>query len=330
MPPCHFPKWLPRKALRASWVISGLILLVASGCDSDTQSPTAKRERAPSRRVVTTSYPFQYLAQRLGGDSIDVTCPATAADNPRTWLPAPADIQSMQAADLIITGGQALPYAEWIGKVSLPESKICNGSRALKLSDFIHIEDYRVVHQHGPEGEHSHPLLIPYLWLDPAMVRKEVALIAQALADTYPELSASIDQSKSELDQQLEELSRQLKEIDMEGQQVLLTTPNLCFLARALGVERDYLMWIESPGSAEETAKRLEEIRSRLGDNSSVLILASGDYATDLLQSSGLAAEHRVVAIDLLDHPPGEGDLLSELKSMIAALQQAAAKPGNE
>ena len=118
---------------------------------------------------MTTAYPIQYLAQRLAGNSISVECPAAETANPRIWEPGTADIGRMQSADLIITGGPALPYAEWLSKVSLPESKILNCSKALKIAEFVHIEDYRVVHQHGPGGEHSHALLIPHAWLDPAL-----------------------------------------------------------------------------------------------------------------------------------------------------------------
>jgi zinc transport system substrate-binding protein len=223
---------------------------------------------------------------------------------------------------LIVTGGPALPYAEWIVKVSLPESRNVNCSNALKLSDYVHIEDYRVVHRHGPGGEHSHPLLIPYSWLDPAMAKKQAVFIAKRLKSTYPNRADAIDANLVELTASLNGLVDEIKELDFSTHKVISTSPNLSFIARAVGVENDYLLWIEPAKDEAEEEERQQEIKSRFAADDSIVILAAGAFAEESIKAALGDSEPKVVPIGLLDLAPKNGDYMSETKKMIANLKQ--------
>ena len=94
----------------------------------------------------------------------------------------------MQHAGLVVANGRGAEVAKWLETVSIPDSRLCNSAtRGLALADYIAIEDLRMVHAHGPEGEHSHPTMVGNTWLDPAIAKKQSAYIAQELMRVFPE-----------------------------------------------------------------------------------------------------------------------------------------------
>jgi len=309
---------------RVQVLVCGLILFNFAGCQPTRESKTKK---GPANQVVVTTYPYQFFAQQLLGPEIEVHYPAAIAENPRIWQPTPTDIETMQDADLIITGGPALPYAEWISKVSLPESRILKCSNALKLSEYVHIEDYRVVHQHGPTGEHSHPLLIPYSWLDPAMAIKQADYIAQQLKKTYPDRVTTIDVNLDRLNESLSELIQQARQIDAGSTKVICTSPNLSFITAALGIENEYLLWIEPATDEAEKNERQNEIRDRFNDDPTIVILAASPFAEETIRQAIPENGPKIVTINLLDHAPKNGNYLDTLKKMISNLNQGLASP---
>ena len=143
------------------------LLCVVPACDWSRDVETAPRfaARELTDRIVTVSYPLQYLTQRIATNDLIIEFPAAESDVPRNWKPTIDEIANIQKADLIITNGPGIDYANWLIKVTLPDSKICATSEALSLQDFIKVKGVDIVHSHGPEGEHSHPFMVAYSWL---------------------------------------------------------------------------------------------------------------------------------------------------------------------
>lgn len=305
-------------------VVVAFVVMGAAGCGGNKQH---SHQPEIADLVVTTSYPYQYLAQRLVGEGVEVVFPAAHVENPRIWAPQPKDIQRCQAADLIVTGGPALPYAEWIGKVSLPESKVADCSAGLRLADFIQIEDTHVVHKHGPEGEHSHPLLISYGWLDAAIVRKQAAWLAKRLQQVYPDRRDAIAERLAVLDRDLSALSFSGLADSTKYDKVIFTTPNLSFLARAMGVENNYLLWVEPEQNAEESKARIEELVSEIGEAKSVLLVISGEFAQKIVDRACPKDVCKIVYVDTVDRPPRDGDFLTRLQLNYSVIQDAFDQP---
>ena len=149
-----------------------------AGCDRPTNnvSPATADE---SNRVVAVSYPLQFLTQRIVGASmhqgkpIEVEFPVPSNADPRKWRPDRDVIQRMQSSDLVVANGIGAQYASWLDTVSIPESRLCNSAtKGLAIREYVQVDDIRLVHSHGPEGEHSHPMMISQSWLDPAIAKK--------------------------------------------------------------------------------------------------------------------------------------------------------------
>ena len=194
-----------------------------------------------SNKVSAVSYPLFYMTQRIAGNAVTVEGVIPAEDG----TPNASQIQTLQDSDLIIANGPGAPFARWINRVSLPETKLCNTTENLDLDDFISVKDYRVVHRHGPEGEHSHPFMVAETWLDPKIAKKQAAHIAAALEETYPAQADLFKEHLQQLERDLDTLSDRLSAIPPGP--IMTATPRLKFLTRATNLKDTHLLWFDLP-----------------------------------------------------------------------------------
>lgn len=239
------------------------VVVALSGCPAQTGvSPDTKA--VDSRRVVAVAYPLQFFTQAIAGETIDVEFPVDSED-PTQWRPSRDQIASMQSADLVVANGTGATYAQWLVTVSLADSKrIDAATKGMSLKDYISVEDVRVVHSHGPEGEHSHATMVSRTWLDPSVAKKQAAYISERLTKRYADQSDSFQLGFTKLKVRLNEIVQradQLKAKTLLGeegarQKVVTVTHELKFLTKATGFEDQHFGW-----SNEST---LEEVRNDL------------------------------------------------------------------
>ena len=132
--------------------------------------------------VYTVNYPLAYFAERIGGDQVEVVFSAPADVDPANWMPDRATIAAYQQADLILLNGAN--YAKWIGKVSLPRSKMVDTSRKFK-NRYLYTSGV-TTHSHGAEGAHAHESLAFTTWLDLSLAKLQAESIYKALACKRP------------------------------------------------------------------------------------------------------------------------------------------------
>ena len=314
------------------------VLLLAfaffTGCQP--QTPATEQSDAPklSHQVTAASYPLAYFAKQLAGDSIEVQMLTPPAESTKPWRPSRAEILSMQKSDIIFVNGSAAPFAPWLPHVTLPESKICaTANDGLKLSDMIAVEDIRIVHSHGPEGEHSHPTMVAHTWLDPTMIKQQLAIMAERLSDTYPNLTQSIMEREVELATQLDDYTEGLNKygsrFDKEST-VFTSTPDLKFLTRQIGINDVHLNW-RTPPDLLDAKSQLEQKLSSLTQRPE-FILFSAEPSSEL-RSAVEDLDLRIIVIETMSGPPSEGDYFTvmqdNLKRMARAFdaKQTDAKP---
>ena len=140
--------------------------------------------------VYVVNYPLQYVAERIGGEQVNVVFPATADEDPAFWKPDVETIAAFQAADLILINGAG--YAKWLKTASLPKSKMIDTSRRFK-ADYIEIQDAGT-HSHGPTGEHSHAGTAFTTWLDFRQAAQQAQAVTEGLSRLLPEHKDTFEQ----------------------------------------------------------------------------------------------------------------------------------------
>jgi zinc transport system substrate-binding protein len=310
---------------RLRFFLAFSVLILAAGCQPAQETP-ALAEAQKTFRVVAASYPLQYLAQRIVGGKVQVDFPVPTDVDPREWSPSIEQVQELQAADLVIVNGAGAAYAKWLVRVSLVPSKICNSVDDLDISDYFMVNDYQIVHTHGPEGEHSHAYMVPYSWLDPVIAKKQASKIAKELKKAYPEFESDFSENLKALQADLDQLAVEFKESKTTGS-VVSTNPNAKYLLRALGFEDQHLLLFDFEKQAQADAlTRIE----RMGDQKISGLIWVEDMSASLdapakakFQEWFADSNVTLTEIDLLDHAPSQGDYLSAMRELLAKFNSA-------
>ena len=318
--------WTPAKL---SLFLALLVLWITSGCqrsDRKQQDNAAFSQPTRSDQVSAVSYPLFFVTGKLlEGTSIQLDLVAPPADAPEPWTPNQQQIETLQASDLIVANGSGAPYAKWMVRVSLPESRVIQTTDNFSIEDFIMVKDHRVVHQHGPEGEHSHPFMVAETWLDPAMLKKQADEIATALTRCYPTLKNQVGKNLEQLNQALDRLTKRLEGVPQGN--VITSTPRLKYLTRAAGLQDTHLLWFDLPEQTTWQATGEKAFLDRVQGSGSTCILFDTDppkWLKERLRELG----YPVVSLDTFSRGglPGDGDFLQVMENNFATLQDSLSR----
>ncbi len=189
--------------------------------------------------VFAVNYPLAYFAERIGGEHIELYYPIPRGIDPAFWKPSIDEIIKIQQLDLILLNGAE--YAKWLGKVSLPYSKLVDTSKSFN-QDYIHIQK-SATHQHGPKGEHSHAGIAFTTWLDFSQADAQAKAVMQSLSKQLPAAKQQFESNFQSLSRDLNNLNQELKQIVTSNQAVLASHPVYQYLARRYHINLLSVMW---------------------------------------------------------------------------------------
>lgn len=151
-------------------VLLGLVL--ALGACKGTPAPSPTVSGTGKLAVLTTIYPLEYLAQRVGGQAVSVVNVVPAGVEPHDWEPSPRDMTAIQRAGLFIYNGAG--FEPWAGRVVAALSPgrpvVVDATEGLSLR------------RGGQDGM----VLDPHVWLDPLLYLKQGELVGAALTRADP------------------------------------------------------------------------------------------------------------------------------------------------
>ncbi|MCW5977944.1 MAG: zinc ABC transporter substrate-binding protein [Bryobacteraceae bacterium] len=242
--------------MRLSSLVLSFTLLAFLSCGGPAGDAPADGGKSKPL-VMTTNYPLDYFAGRIGGELIDVRFPMEGHADPAFWAPDPETIESYQKADLILLNGAT--YEKWVDRVSLPPSKVIDTSAGFR-DRYIPLEE-AVTHSHGPEGQHSHGGTAFTTWLDPALAREQANAILGALKTALPAEAAALEGNFASLAQDLEALDRELQGAGGSGP-MLASHPVYQYAARRYHWNLVSFHWEpDEPPSAAEWEKLRRALR---------------------------------------------------------------------
>ena len=292
-----------------------------TGCTTRTESTPSGGGAADSGRpvVAVTVEVNRYLAERIGGDAIEVVYPVPAEADPLHWDPDRDAIATLQSADLVLLNGAGLEL--WRDRISLAPSKTVVLADAYR-ERWLTFEG-AVEHQHGPEGDHTHTGTDPHVWMDPTIVSEHARQIVTAFAERFPAHADAFAARGIEVLVDLEDLDRRWGEVfPGEGSPPLLTNhPAYDYLARRhswtvqnFDVEPEG--WTETERTAVARAVA-PGVRWMLWESEPDAEISR------YLGSIGLVP----VVISPCEHTPDEGDWLSVMRENVTRLAERAASP---
>jgi zinc transport system substrate-binding protein len=214
--------------------------------------------------VVTTFYPLQYLAQRIGGERADVIGLVPPGVEPHDWEPTPQDIMSINKASVFIYQGAGLE--PWAARTvaSLPSDKpiVVEATEGFALKPGIPEEEGE-----GTRAESSdEPVLDPHIWLNPQLYKKQAQAVRNALVKADPESEAIYQDNLVSLEKDLDELDSEMERGLSSCQRHTIVTSHAAFayLADRYGLQQLAVTGL-SP-DAEPSPARLREIIQQVRD----------------------------------------------------------------
>lgn len=262
------------------------------------------------------NYPLKYFAERIAGEHATVIFPAPADGDPAYWIPDTNSIMAYQKADLILLNGAN--YAKWIGKVSLPRSKVVDTSRSFK-DKYIIMEEV-LTHSHGSEGKHAHESTAFTLWIDFDLAAKQAWAIVKALGRKKPELKDTFKKNGTTLENDLMGLAREIKGIVAKNpsQPLIASHPVYHYFARRYGLNIKSVHW--EPDEIPNNEQWLE-LQSILKDHPARWMIWEGEPDAALIEKLNSLGIMSVV-FDPSGNVPAKGDFMSVMKKNVESLRK--------
>ncbi len=160
-----------KQVIKWIWFVAILALvgyLVAHRVVQQNQSS----EDTNRMHVVVSFYPLAQIAQKVGGDAVEVVNLTPAGSEPHDFDPSPRDVASLQAAKVFIYNGAGLE--SWAPRV-IPELQQ-KGVRVLEATQGLTLLG-------SAEQSEDHANFDPHVWLDPVLMQSEVKTVASVFAD---------------------------------------------------------------------------------------------------------------------------------------------------
>jgi zinc transport system substrate-binding protein len=174
-----------------------------AGCGGEgnsSENESSAEGVAPA--IVAVNYPLAYMAQQIVGNWLTVDMPVPEDVDPAYWEPTVAQVVAVQQAALILLNGAG--YANWVGKVSLPQAKLVNTSVGFE-QHLLPLEPV-ATHTHDLAGEHAHAGYAFTTWLDLEQALSQASAVRDALVRLSPDREAELSENHAALAARFEQL----------------------------------------------------------------------------------------------------------------------------
>ena len=296
-----------------------LAMLVAGlwACSEETTSPAKQVATSAAKgplSVYVVNYPLQYFSERIGGEHVRVTFPASANVDPAFWEPSVDQIVTYQQAELILLNGAS--YAKWVRRASLPESRLADTSAGF-ADRYISLED-QATHSHGAGGEHQHGDVAFTTWLDPQQAIEQAAAIRDALVRQRPDAEAAFRQGFASVQKDLWELDKQFAAAfaRYEGRPLLFSHPVYQYLIRRYAIEGYELHWEPDSMPNPEEWRAFDELLKEFPAGSMVWEAMPRPEIIAALDQRGVEA----LVFETVANRPRDGDYLRVMRDNLARL----------
>lgn len=304
-------------ALAAAVAVVGLL----AGCGS---AGGAARTDNGGLHVVTSFYPLQFVATRIGGPDATVSSLTRPGAEPHDLELTPRDVAAVQQADLVVYLSGFQPAVDQAVDQHA-------GRDALDVAAAAHLD----LHASGPDdhaeaGDHSDDspgegVVDPHFWLDPTRLAQVSRQVAEAMAKADPDAAAAFRERATALAGELSALDDAFRTGLAHCASTDLVTSHAAFgyLAQRYGLHQVGITGL-SP-EAEPDPRSLAAVAAYVREHDVSTIysetLVSPAVAQTVARETG-AATAVLDPIEGLTDASAERDYLQVMRSNLAVLEK--------
>lgn len=301
------------KALVAT--ASATTLLALTACTASTPDRTGAATGG-RLKVAVAFYPFQFVAERVGGDEVTVENLTPPGSEPHDLELNPLQVGSLATADLVVFQSGFQPAVDTAIKQATPK-------RTVDTASFL-----TIVHaqEEGEDGDHDSAELDPHTWLDPINMIDVAKHVQSALTDARPEAAAEFAANANTLVAELTDLDNDIKAGLAHCKITSFVTSHAAFgyFAKRYGLTQVAIRGIEP--DVEPTAERIHEVQVIAKERGVTTIffetLTSPVVAQSIAGDLGLKTDVLDPLEGITDESRGS-DYLEVMRANLAALEAA-------
>lgn len=274
---------------------------------------------APKTQVFVTIAPQAFLAERLGGEAVEVHILAAKGQDPHTFEATPRQAAALAQAQLFFT--VAMPFEkQLVAKVKAANNrKLRVVDSTTGITRLAMTEEHHDGHGHhappsGPAKDRGEP--DPHVWLSPANLTIMAKNMAAALTAAMPERGELLQQNLNSLLLELNALDQRLAAslAPHRGKTFYVFHPAFGYFAQAYGLTQEA---VETGGKSPSPKRLAELVRQAKADGVRVIFVQPQfDAKAAATVARGIGG--RVVPID-----PMAKEVPANLAAIAAAIDQA-------
>ena len=233
------------RGIQAMLLSALMILLLFCGAGCRTSLPEklqgSEREQENKLNVVTTLFPYYDFLRQIAGDKIELTLVLPAGMDSHSFEPTPADMITIQNADLLVSNGGEME--QWLSRVlNSFNSTYRQPGRVIAMMDYVEIAEEEIMegmeaetHDHGEHvGEMNahggtdtddHEVEIEYdehIWTSPVNAINLLKVLTAELSTADPDNAEFYEKNAQEYEKELSALDEELRSIVKEGKTKLI------------------------------------------------------------------------------------------------------------
>ena len=180
-------------------------------------------ERERKLRVVTTLFPYYDFVRQVAGDYVELALVIPAGMDSHSFEPTPADMRTIQNADILICNGGAMEH--WLDQVL--KASDTSGTIIVTMMDYVDTEEEELAE--GMEADHEdhdgHEMEIEYdehIWTSPVNAVRLTEVIRDVLIQTDPEHREEYEGQAEQYKKELERIHQELCRVSRERKRNLI------------------------------------------------------------------------------------------------------------
>ncbi|MCH0540642.1 zinc ABC transporter substrate-binding protein [Streptomyces sp. MUM 203J] len=315
----------------AGAAVLGLVTLSACGGSSTADG----KNKDGKLDVVTSFYPMQFLAERIGGEHVAVSTLTKPGAEPHDVDLTARQTAELQDAGLILY----LPGVQPAVDDAIKQADVRHTVDAAALTTLEshgagadghdHGGEHADEHgtdEHGHEAEGDSATGDPHIWLDPVKYAEVARGVGDSLAKADPDHAADYRKNAADLAKQLDALHAKFEEgLKNSDTRTFITTHSAFgYLAERYGLDQEGIAGLD-PESEPSPAriKELQDVARRDGVTTVFFeTLASDKTAKTLAKDTGLKTDVLDPLEGITDKSAG-ADYFEVMEANLAALQKA-------
>ena len=295
--------------------------LALSACGGD--AGTASAADGGRLQVAAGFYPYEFLAERVGGAGVDVTNLTKPGGEPHDLELTPQQVGALTETDLVVFSEGFQPAVdEAVEQQAADRAFDVLSAVELREGEAHEHEDEEHADEHGEEhGDEAGA--DPHVWLDPQRLAAIGTALADRLAELDPDGAEGYRTRAQELGTELAALDDELRAglETCERRQFVTSHDAFGYLADAYGLEQVAVAGL-SPED-EATPQRLAEVAAQAEESGVTTIffeeLVSPKVAESLAREVGATA----TVLSPLEGAPEAGDYVTAMRDNLATLRTA-------